>query len=543
MHAVKRIMLPVLTAALLVTACSAPLVPDPAPSRDPRIARSEYHTVLADLEADWNTLWNRRATAEARRGALTRYNRNLRELLTQWRYRMDREGKLPKDLLITHGGTMDLEEIVALYDDILPAADVPEDELKEHYTVDGLGVPMVGIIPPEKIKGTDRRFAVRSTGTVSTLTAVLSFPKGKKPHLDFLLRQRQETYRHAGQEYRLAADFSAPIELYWNLTGIKKHRWLGLLRPQELRNTTGLCSMEGYNPAKIPVILTHGLASSAATFNNLVNRLMADPDIRNRYQFWYFNYPSGTAWTQNATQYRQTIENARRMLDPDHRNANWDKMVVIGHSMGGLITHYSQCTEPWKMLKKAGIFSSKSMALLRGEYVDKPFPTDRKGYEPFRKDYFFRPVEAGMVVYMATPHRGAPVASYSMVNLLTRLVQLPQNILEEAYHLATLQQDVLFMNPGRLTDWFTSVNQLSPSSYSIRGLQGLQVRPAPTYSFIGNRGSRAPLAETSDGVVPYWSSHIPWGQETIVPTDHHVQDDKETAAALAELLKQHARRR
>lgn len=542
MHTVKRILLPILFAALLVTACSTTLVPAPTRSKDPAIARNDTAPALAALERDWNIIWDKNATEEQKRQAEKHYNHYLCELLRQGRFREAQTGELPSEVTYRYAnGTDNYEKSIApLYDDVLPAADIPKDELEEHYTVEGLGVPLVGIIPAENIKATDRHFAIKSRGTVSTLTAVMSFPKGQKPRLEFVLRQRQETYRHGRQERRLAANFSASIEVYWNLTQLKDDRYLGLLRPQKLRDTTGLCSMEGYNPNKIPVILTHGLASSAATFNNLVNRLTADPDIRNRYQFWYFNYPTGTAWTQNATKYRRALAEARAKLDPQHRNKNWDKMVVIGHSMGGLITHYSQCTEPWKLLKKSDLIRGRSHALLREQYVDTPFPAHRKSFEPFRADYFFRPVQAGMVVYMATPHRGAPMARYSLVNLLTSLVELPQDLLEEAYNIATLQEDSLLLNPRMLTEWFTSVNQLSPDSYSILGLQGLAVRNVPTLSFIGNQGSRRPLERTSDGVVPYWSSHIPWGTEAIVPTDHHVQDSKETADELIKQLKQYA---
>lgn len=540
MSIVKRNLLPILLLGLLAASCSTTLVPEPSRSHDRNIARYETTPALAAMERDWNIIWNPKATEEQKRQAEKHYNYYLLELLRQARYRMDEEGKLPHEMEgAVYADGIDFAKVLPYYDDIVPAADIPEDELAEHYKVEGLGVPLVGVITAENVGIADNNFTMHSRGTVSTLTAVMTFPKGKKPRVELVLRQRHETYRHGRQERRLAADFSASIEVYWNLTQLKKDRLLGLLRPQKLRDTTGLCSMEGYNPDKIPVILTHGLASSADTFNNLVNRLTNDPYIRSRYQFWYFNYPTGMAWTQTSAMYRQALADARAKLDPQHRNKNWDRMVVIGHSMGGLITHYSQCTEPWLLLRHVKLKGAHHHSLLSAEYVDTPFPAEKQAIESLRKDYFFRPVQAGMVVYMATPHRGAPVAQYSIVNLLTSLVQLPQDLLGEAYNLATLQEDSLLLNPRMLTRWFTSVNQLSPSSYSIRGLQGLSVRNVATHSYIGNRGSRRPLTTTSDGVVPYWSSHITWGTETIIPTDHHVQDSKETAEALIQRLKEY----
>ncbi len=519
--------------AALAAACSAPLVPAPErPSVRFMAEQSGEAGLLASAEAAWRGMWRGEA------GSMETYNAKLLALLRLWRYELAEHDRMPAGVEVCYNGRPAVADMRAVYSDIVPAADIEERDLEKHYEVPGAGVPMVGIIPAEKVANTDRRFAIKSNGTVATLTAVLSFPKGQRPRLDFKLRYRTETLRNGRKQLPLAGNFSAPIELYWNLTSVKKNRYLGLLRPQELRDTTGLSCMESYDPAKIPVILTHGLASSAATFDNLVNRMVADADIRARYQFWYFNYPTGTAWTRNAAVYRESLRRVREQLDPERRNPNWDKMIVVGHSMGGLITHYSQCIEPWKMLESApGGAAAKLRPYLSARYVKQALPAEVQQLEPFRKDYCFEPVRAGMVVYMATPHRGAPLARYRIVTALTKLVQLPQNLLQEAYSLATLQENTVLLNPAKLTEWFTSVSQLSPSGYSIRGLQTLQVRRVPTYSFIGNRGSSCPLPETSDGVVPYWSSHIPWGEESVVPADHHVQDSPETAEKLIEILK------
>ena len=66
------------------------------------------------------------------------------------------------------------------------------------------------------------------------------------------------------------------------------------------------------------------------------------------------------------------------------------------------------------------------------------------------------------------------------------------------------------------------------------------MRNVPTHSIIGDRGKNN-TPKSSDGVVPYWSSHIPWGTEKIVPADHSVQDAPETAEEIKRILKEHAR--
>lgn len=500
----------------------------------------EKTVLLNELRECWRGLEQKRLSAVQQAQLTERYNTALQQML-----------QLYHEARVAHGASADadfpfivryeqkhsLDDALQVYDDFLISSKVDCEHLEEHNTVRGLGVPLVGIIPAESLAQANRPFAVRSHGTVSNITAVMDFPRGGRPHLHLLLRPRHETY--AG--HPLAGDFSAPIEIYGQLTGLKKGRFLGLLRPEELteRDLTGLSCMESYDPNKIPVVLTHGLMSSAATFDNLLNRLMNDPDIRRRYQFWFYNYPTGVAWTQTAEHFRESLAEARRKLDPKHRNRHWDEMVLIGHSMGGLITHYSQCTQPWLLLQNGGSLRQERLApFMNARYVDKSFEDD--SLEHFRKQYFFRPVQAGLVIYLATPHRGAPLARYRITRLLNHLIELPQGLASEALNILTLSDDLFIFEPSRLTDWFTSVSQLSPTSYSIRGLQGLAVRKVPTHSVIGDGGDGDPKEESSDGVVPYWSSHLPWGQETIVPASHSVQDALETAEYLKNVLREYA---
>lgn len=525
--------------AFMLLGCSAPLIPTaelPVPSR-----QTQNDTdLVARLRDSWYQLANPDLGDRERAVALHQYNKDLLTLVKRLRHDALEQQKLPEydEFELQHQKDESIRRFLGLHEDIVPAIDVELSALQERYTLPGIGVPMVGVIPEGKIKpGTENVFNIATRGTVSILTAVMSFSEEGKPHFRVIPRNREDFIAVGKLNYPLAADWSALLEVYWNLTRVKDDRWLGLLQPQELRNTTGLSSIQVYNPNKIPVILTHGLMSSAGTFDNLVNRLYADPEIRRNYQFWYFNYPTGVAWTVSARAYRESLQKLRDQVDPRHKNPNWDKMVVVGHSMGGLITHYSQCEEPWNLLRASDIPQQTLAQYLDKRYVHEPLPDP--ALEPLRKDYFFEPVKAGMVVYLATPHRGAPVAKYRLATFLSKLVSLPQNLLKEAYNIATLQQDMFLLNPQDAYLWFTSVNQLKPDSYSISGLQGLKVRNVPTHSIIGDQG-KGDTPKSSDGVVPYWSSHLAWGTEKIVPSDHSVQDCMETANEMKRILGEYA---
>ena len=86
----------------------------------------------------------------------------------------------------------------------------------------------------------------------------------------------------------------------------------------------------------------------------------------------------------------------------------------------------------------------------------------------------------------------------------------------------------------------TSINSLSPNNRATRVLGKLSLpRDITFHSIIGDRG-KGGTPDSSDGVVPYWSSHVePAKSELIVPSDHSVPDNPEAAAELKRILKLH----
>lgn len=525
---------------LMVAGCSAPLLPA---ARQPQLERSECSNdeLMAQMRQMWQALQVPKMNETSRGRLIAEYNAKLLELLRRLRYDFKKEGMEFAMREAEHFSVSDetvdgRPRLVSIYEDIVPSVDVPLSNLEERYTVPGLGVPVVGIVPAQNVERVSgKRVPVKDAGTVNIMTVLLEFPAQGKPVMRFISRTENETVKIGSMSYQLAADFSSAIELYWNLTKLKESRFLGLLRPQELRDVTGLSCMEAYDEDKIPVVLTHGLMSSAETFSNLVNRLLNDAEIRKHYQFWYFNYPTGIAWTFSARDFRDSLRALRAKLDPHHKNPHWKRLVVVGHSMGGLITHYNQCLEPWMILR-----NSKDDEVDFTPYLDRKYlykPADNPSVEPMRRTFFFRPTQANLVIYLATPHRGAPMATNRIVSWFIDAIRLPEWLMKETFGILTLQEGTVLTNPEKIHRWFTSVNQLSPDSWSIAGLYGMPVRQARTHSIIGKKKGSS-LAKSSDGVVPYWSSHLPWGTETVVNNDHSVQDNEKTAAELIRLLKE-----
>ena len=422
----------------------------------------------------------------------------------------------------------------------------PTFRLRESVTVEGMGIPLAGLAP----RGGSRPHAnvLKDNGNVHTLTAILDFDRmvDGKPTLRTIPRLMNEHIFIGKNKVRqpLAANFSVPIALFWKLSDADGTELLGAFRPKKAINTMGLYFSEPYDPRKIPVVFTHGLMSGPATFANLTNRLLVDPVIRENYQFWFFGYPSGLAWTIPASRQRQALKELMQEYNPCGTSREMNNIVMVGHSMGGLITRFNNSTKPWTLMK--GVFelspeTFEGMTLENWKKGMAPLHYDEQTLERLQNNFIFSPPQGvTRIVYMATPHRGSTFADNWIGRLGQRLIDLPSDMLEEVTRIATLSRGMFLLNPLQLKDELTSIRQLSPNSSLVKYMSELRGSPnVPVHSIIGDRG-RNDTPNSSDGVVKYHSSHLDWSaSEKIVPSGHSVQDDPASAVELRRILREH----
>ena len=422
----------------------------------------------------------------------------------------------------------------------------PTFRLRESVTVEGMGIPLAGLAP----RGGSRPHAnvLKDNGNVHTLTAILDFDRmvDGKPTLRTIPRLMNEHIFIGKNKVRqpLAANFSVPIALFWKLSDADGTELLGAFRPKKAINTMGLYFSEPYDPRKIPVVFTHGLMSGPATFANLTNRLLVDPVIRENYQFWFFGYPSGLAWTIPASRQRQALKELMQEYNPRGTSREMNNIVMVGHSMGGLITRFNNSTKPWTLMK--GVFelspeTFEGMTLENWKKGMAPLHYDEQTLERLQNNFIFSPPQGvTRIVYMATPHRGSTFADNWIGRLGQRLIDLPSDMLEEVTRIATLSRGMFLLNPLQLKDELTSIRQLSPNSSLVKYMSELRGSPnVPVHSIIGDRG-RNDTPNSSDGVVKYHSSHLDWSaSEKIVPSGHSVQDDPASALELRRILREH----
>ena len=387
---------------------------------------------------------------------------------------------------------------------------IKEKLIRKANIQDGVGGALVGVRsvdPPEKF--------APPRGISAPVTATLDF-RGADATLALRRPKKQPTVTVEGKTRLLAADFSAPISYYQPPSGLLLVGVMGALRAAHYEKKTGLYFLQPYDPDRIPLVFVHGLISTPFDWVQTINGLQADPEIRKHYQFWVFAYPTGNPVLYSALRLREELARVDKLY-PDHKG-----YVLVGHSMGGLLSQAqvtSVTLSDWE--KTLGPSGMEIFATLE--------PSDLVA----RATTFKANPRIKRVVFICTPHRGSKMASGGIGELAIKLISLPVDLtttIKSEIPEATLRK----MNNGRLPN---SVSNLKPSAPYLRVLNEEPIQ-APYHSIIGNRGKPGPIAESTDGVVPYWSSHLDGAKsECIVPGPHGACELPQTITELDRILR------
>ncbi len=391
---------------------------------------------------------------------------------------------------------------------------------RERVVEDGIGAPLVLRYPAEGYSPEEGRFL--------PATATLDFSSaGGGPRLrihDTLAVSDSATAGHR-------ADLTAPLAARFAAEDRQRINLLAMLRSDEFDDHLGLSQIDTTYPEKIPVVFVHGLKSTPSTWRDVMNELRADPLIRRRYEFWTFGYTTGSPIPYSAMKLREALKGMATYRDL--QGAKTDDVVLIGHSMGGLLSRL--------MTERSG---DEVWFEFFNEPVDElPLPAEKR--EIIRKMAYFEPLpQVRRVVFIATPHGGSKIADDAIGRLFSGLIQLPTQLL-------TLSTTVLSDSLHALTPTGrailaerlpTSIDQLESDSELLLRLKAQPLNPRVTYhSIIGDRGL-GPGPDSSDGVVPYASAHLEGvASEKIVPSDHRAHQDPATVTELRRILGEHVR--
>jgi hypothetical protein len=181
---------------------------------------------------------------------------------------------------------------------------------EEAVVIPGLGGTLVGVHHSVPSGSPPPRFEPAS-GYRVPVTSIVDFgPPGAAARVKARLRlinpRQRDTVEIAGKRYSVAANYSAPLLSFGRLNEL----WLGfinMIRGENMRTTSGLLLTEAYDPDRIPVIFVHGLLSSPFIWRRTVLALLKDPEIRRRYQFWAYSYPTGNPISFSALRLREDL--------------------------------------------------------------------------------------------------------------------------------------------------------------------------------------------------------------------------------------------
>jgi pimeloyl-ACP methyl ester carboxylesterase len=415
---------------------------------------------------------------------------------------------------------------------------IPISELEMHglamrYRWPGLGAPLAASSRLSDASPPGRDMVAPRMQV--PVTALLLLPGARRAlvqgepvagRLELILPWDAESVTIAGEEVPLENQPSAALALTFTGAPIMEVEMFGFLgRVSGLfRDRPPLVSTTPYRPGLIPVVFVHGTASSVVRWAEMFNRLQADPELRKRYQFWFFQYDSGNPIVLSALRLREALGAAVARLDPEGKDAALRRMVLIGHSQGGLLVKMQAISSGDRLWNAASKKPFDEMVL------------SDKTRDLLRRGMFVEPVpEVSRVVFICTPHRGSFVAGRSVIaNVTRKMLSLPFALTGVAADLARNPSTASMVIPS-------AVDNMSPRHHFIRALQEIPVTSSiPVNSIVAVDGD-GPVEEGDDGVVKYSSAHItPVESELVVNSNHSTQGNPHTIEEVRRILRLHA---
>jgi triacylglycerol esterase/lipase EstA (alpha/beta hydrolase family) len=421
--------------------------------------------------------------------------------------------------------------------ELIPAASLSFGGLRNQYRRDGLGAELVAVTAKRVVnrRSDDEPW---SETPFPAITAVARFP-GETLEQVLSTQQvevigydpyRQDTVKMAGVEAPLAANFTSGYGLWLARSGFAKQSLLTLVGRGEVLEKPHVYLLQPFDPNRRIVIMLHGLASSPEAWINVANEMLGDEVLRRNFQIWQVYYPTNLPLAINNQAIRQAIEQTLSNFDPEGTAIASRDMVLVGHSMGGVLSRL--------MLSSSG---EQMWDAMLGEYKikGKRLKKAKASLGPY---LYFEPLpQVSRAVFAAAPHRGTPFAENSLARWAAGLVRMPVSMLNRFKEVAQVLVDPNAAAPVALGRPLNSIDNLSNQDPFVKAAADLPLSPHVHYhSIIGNYTPELDVLHSSDGVVPYVSAHLPGAEsELVVPSWHSVQETPQAIVEIRRVLHEH----
>ena len=387
---------------------------------------------------------------------------------------------------------------------------------KTRSVVSGIGAPLVAVARSDNPQF---RRQYKLPRVYAPVTAAIRFA-GQKAQLEFVDPMKSERIALGKRVFPLAVDFNAPIAMLIARERPERLGFSRLINPAKYADTARLAQLQQYDPDRTPVLFVHGLQETAASWTPMIDWLREDPWIREHYQFWFYSYPSGYPYPYSAALFRHDLDGIKRTF-PDHK-----RVVLIGHSMGGMICRL--------MITDSGDKIWRDFFPTPPNKTPLPNETRKLLEEAF---VFNHRHDVERVIFISTPHRGSDLARSWIGRIGSGFVRTPRSF-TSVYNST---KPLLIVDPTvrPLKRMPNSIDTLEPNDRFVQAVNKLPITPGiPYHSIMGDRG-RGDTPNSSDGIVPYWSSHLDGAEsELIVNSDHGAQYNQQAIREVERILKE-----
>jgi len=406
---------------------------------------------------------------------------------------------------------------------IVPASALKFEGLRNIYRRDGFGAELIAEWHVPAHVGPSVEIAYHPA------TVLLGFEgqtdqdllTARRARIDIFDPYQRRAVRVQNTDVTLAGNFTSSYGLWLARSRFSAQALRTLFGRGSRLDHPEVLMMQPYDPQRLTVVLIHGLAASPDSWVNVANEIMGDERLRDRYQVWQVYYPTNLPVAISQLDVRTALEQALATVDPERVNKASHDIVLVGHSMGGIIARLLVSTGGEKVWE---------------ERYQAPKGSERRQRLAILEPYLdFHPLTGvDRVIFLATPHAGTPFADNARSRLVTSLVHLPATLIERADHAADSIAGDLPEAAQTLRKHPNAINLLDVANPYMQIMAKLTIAAdIPYHQIIARKDPRVPFQSSSDGLVPYWSSYLAGAESTlVVESGHHVQD---TASAILEI--------
>ncbi len=329
------------------------------------------------------------------------------------------------------------------------------------------------------------------------------------------------------RQYSLAMDPSSFYAKGAGISALNRLAIWGLIGGDEIGRRAGVYLLDEYDPDKRPIVMIHGLGSSPLAWARLSNAIWGNADLRRRFQVWHVVYQTNAPLLVTRNRIEGYLNNAWSVLDPEGDDPARSGMILIGHSMGGMVARLL-CVDSGEVLWSSAFTAPPEL-----------MHADHERIAELESIFIFKPYPGvSRAIFMAAPHRGSPSAESwfgkSFRLLVGRRVPELQALRSFAIDYPDLVRPELRETYQKAN--FNSISTLQISQPVRRaGESLLPVAGIPYHTIAGVLPGRTP---ETDGVVPFSSAFLPAATSTLqVASDHKVYENPEAIAETLRILR------